>query len=423
MAEERTRLRSWPSTYSSPWMYRTKNFSRTGWPWRDWTEAGLSYAYTSPFREEMRDTVGPFPNVIDHDCYHDVYRGRPGRIVGNMAKMHSWRGVVSEEQVHTNTHCGDSGWKFSGSGHLSTHISIYPTDHVNDALSKDSPGEADVDLGEFIGELREWRDLWPRSGAAIPIWFLFAVKPMINDLLAMHNIAESIDRRVKRLNQLTGRTEKERIGLGKAQRSKTSYDHLEGVTWRRHHTTSVRAWAVRTHTIEGDKLKPPKLWNTAETKRLLLSAHPANTIWNLIPWSWFIDYFFGIDAMIKATGNKLPGYKTSSLCVCTEEKSKVTLEQGPMVAGWIDQGIKIHGGNWERTTFRRYIDPSPSARMPSLSYVLSKGQLTNLLALGVAMSDKRDNFKQRAKRWNRRKAKHKAKSGNKSGTAKNKKSS
>lgn len=395
---ERTRQRQWPATYSSPYQVYKRDFYHTGFPWKDPVWKGLSYAYKTPFYELMNDGIGPRP-YPDRDLFHDKFRGHPGRLSGSMSYWSSARNALSEIQDHTNTHIGDSGWQYSGSGHLQTHMSIYPSDYINAAISAGSPGEADVDLGEFIGELREWRDLVPRSTVGIPIWFAFSLRPLLADLLKLQDIAESVNQRMHELNRLTGRTEKKRVGLGRAQSRKTTPSTLEGLRFKKVKVTQVRAYCVKTHSIEHDRLKPPKLWNTAKTRRLLYSAHPLVTIWNLLPWSWFIDYFFEVDAMIKSMSNKLPGYQVNSLCIGVEEKTKVRLEKTGMVNGWADLGLTINGGSWERTTYRRLIDGSPRTRFPSFTLLLSKGQIANILALAAAMADKRSGL---VRDWERR---------------------
>jgi len=389
----RTRSRSAPRSLSQKAERRSRNLSRSGYPWGNWYQTGIT-AWAQIMTEEMVDQIDkpPYP---DHYCNHYRWRCQPPRLIGNTYQWSNKKGGLWRHNYRFNNyHVGivDDGWQWSG--HLATHMSTNPDDYVNDAIARANPAASAVDLGEFIGELRDLPFvIIPRKLRQLPIWYLFGVLPFLNDIMELTRLSDSIDQRMQLLRSLQGRTKKRRHGHGTA----LSRDHripasAFGLLLREEKETSVRAWSVSSATIHYDKLKPPPKYDTSYVRKLLLSETPFVTAWNLMPWSWLIDYFVDVDGMLRAYGNQVPGYELLSLLVCVEEKTSYQIKVTGVAEGWKGHG-RVQRGKFERLNFRRKVYPNPTPRPPTVWPILSNRQLGNLAALGLALSANTKGFR------------------------------
>lgn len=118
-----------------------------------------------------------------------------------------------------------------------------------------------------------------------------------------------------------------------------------------------------------------------ETARNLVGGMnlSASTLWDLMPWSWMIDWFSNVGDILAATRNVL-GTETSNICVMTHtttQLKKVTrLDNGP----WHGNFKVAPGANSE---FKKrsvgFFGPSLELKLP----FLDGGQLSILSALAV----------------------------------------
>jgi hypothetical protein len=263
----------------------------------------------------------------------------------------------------------------------------HPDSYVNKAIGMGHPGVPEVDLAEFLVELREIPAIiFPKHVLTVPISILFGVLPFLRDLFALADIADSIDKRMELINSMVGREKKRKLGLGKTESTKTKSSVTFGAHLEERWTTNLRAWCVKTETIESNKLKPPRKFNTSQVRNLLISDLPILTAWNLMPWSFMIDYFVNVDDMIRAHNNRVPGYKISSLCVCVETKTKYQIKHTGSFDSYWSGNVRVGGGRYERLTQRRGIYPNPTPRLPRLYPLLSPSQLGNLLAVAAALA-------------------------------------
>jgi hypothetical protein len=298
----------------------------------------------------------------------------------------SFGGVYRDHYNYTRQLVGpvDDGSQYTE--HLLTSIPTNPDSHVNQAINKANPGSSDVDLGEFIGELRQLKDIRiPKKLRAVPIWYLFGVVPFMNDIDSLLNLTDSIDARMKLLNSLTGGTRSRNFGLGRDESRTYRTEQHCGKEVREERITRVSAWANVKDTIRYDRLKPPPKYDTSYVRKLLLSETPALTAWNLMPWSWLIDYFVDVDGMIRAFSNKVPGYELSVLNVCVEQQTRSNYRVMGDWPGWLSTAT-LNNGHWERYNFRRKVYHKPSPQPPTVWPILSNRQIGNIAALALALS-------------------------------------
>lgn len=386
-AGPRYRERKRPAYASSSFLRRAR--PACGWSWGEWYEyEGSTHDL---FFENMSDVVHTYPYA---DGYLDHYKweGRPARVTG-LCTLSDGDGCVIVENKHTNTVPFPLGYRDSYYGHLVTGLSGYHADYINEALSKNNPGAPVVDLSAFIAELRDLPSLPASLGklSQAPIATSFGVIPLVADIQAILSLTDSIAARQEQLRKLSQGPQKERLTLatrevqGESPLSTFLYSGHIGYLKRK---TRRRVWAVKTHHIESNPLKPPPKYDTSYVRRLISSASSVATLWELLPWSWLVDYFVGIQNMIgAANGNRIPGYKVTSLCVCIETDTDIEILSQGRAARW--GGGTFHPGHVDILSQTRRVFPDPSPSFPRVKGYLTSGQLSIIGQLTLALAGRR----------------------------------
>lgn len=197
------------------------------------------------------------------------------------------------------------------------------------ALANMNPNRPDADLGVSILELRELPSLLrdatdllraaegnrPPSNikrhAKAQLIAGFGLNPIIQDLIVLWNFAKAVDRREKYLRELS-------VGFKRIKRKLTT-EEWDGIApvqvpWHPNvdESTSTNKCYVSSHAIR-------TYWFTARAKLICpltereikdLSAYitfglhtiTAKQLWELIPWSWLLDWF-------STTGDLLAAYR------------------------------------------------------------------------------------------------------------------
>jgi hypothetical protein len=311
-------------------------------------------------------------------------------------------GRASYEYGHTRTIVYPIEYGDASLDHLGMSMTGAPEDYINAALVKNNPGNPAIDLLAFIYELRELPALFSTlisnpKWKDVPIAYLFGVQPLLGDIRSLLNMTDSIDARMKQIEKLTQGPVKERLSLGHETRnsSQTLYPgFLHGWWLQKEKTTTRRAWAVKTSVIEQNKLKPPEKPDTSAIRRLLLTDCTLVTLYELMPWSWFIDYFVNIQEYLRAFGgNRIKGYRVLSLCLCVETETRGKVYPTSRQEGW--SGGNVSQGRWTLLDQRRSIHPNPTPQLPGLTPILSSGQIQTLGALALSLGGHRRDLARR----------------------------
>lgn len=266
------------------------------------------------------------------------------------------------------------------------------------ALSNLNPSKPKVDLPLFIWEMKDFPEMLKNMGdvlsrrihpKSIPEGYLsysFGWAPLVSDLLALFNLAKSIDDRMRYLRKLEKGTHiRRRLGKRVVQHVITSNGYSAGATYPNGQTI------LRADTVDTEVLR---VWFTAQaklrnklpvatdmhylSKRLVLGLRASpSTVWNAVPWSWLIDYFFNVGDVIEATDGILP-FDVPSMCIMAESKSTASLQNVRMLPGFT-----YEGGTMQTVAKRRHVEYSP---IPWLTFepLLTLGQKANLAGLVVA---------------------------------------
>jgi hypothetical protein len=274
------------------------------------------------------------------------------------------------------------------------------------ALANLNPAKPDVNLPNFLWELRDFPELLKNLGdvlsrrihpRSIPEGYLaysFGWAPLVNDLKSLFNLTKSIDDRIRYLRNLErGMHIRRKLGNVVIQHSIASNGYNVGYTFG----------GTNIMTADVDYTEKLKVWFTAQAKlryplspasdlrslsarQLLgLNGNPAN-VWDSIPWSWLIDYFFNVSDVIGATQGWIP-FDVPSMCIMArgEASSKLTNVR-------LAPGLSVDGPCQLTTVGKqRYVTYEP---IPWLTYkpFLTIGQYANLGSLVVARGLKSKGF-------------------------------
>lgn len=282
-----------------------------------------------------------------------------------------------------------------GSHHLPSITSAATT-----LLAKTSPGRAYVSLPLAVGELKDlpgqlknYMFLFSKSkpppkitgsspGSAYLEW-KFGWAPLLQDLGALLTAQEAIDKRVDELHKLYEEGGvKRRLKLGESGSAENVSPLFD---------TTIHNWVIRYNgfgqtvgeqwgtvrwvpTLLPKRLTPPVTRKLAHDAVLGLSGNHISDVWNLIPWSWLIDWAVNIDSFLKATNNAIP-CQPVDVCIMRHLTTKTRWVYQQVAGGTMSGGT----GTTTLETKERFanVGPGLTASIP----FLNGGQLSILGSL------------------------------------------
>lgn len=234
--------------------------------------------------------------------------------------------------------------------------------HVPKVLMQANPSRPYVDAGVFIGELKDFpamgRAIWhnanriykglgkrgmthrqrldtafrnsARELTNADEHFLanqFGWLPFVNDVFKFASVGEAIEKRVKELKNLQQRGSKSRtITLETLQDNSKSvttihstWSTLQGNLLR---SRSTRVWGTAKYTLEdGSPLKHASNDELfALARKAVMGLHvDGSTAWNLMPWSWLIDWGSNTGDLIASTRNIVGAKASGGVCIMTRQ--------------------------------------------------------------------------------------------------------
>lgn len=271
----------------------------------------------------------------------------------------------------------------------------------NDAweiLAKTNPSRPHVSVPQVLGELRDlpklvkgYGDGIIRGAARGNLSWRFGIAPMISDVRKLANFTQAANKRLADLRKLRdGKTLRRRCNLGTGLVD-------SGPTRMLIHSSGALLYAFRRLVTTYNK------WGSAEWKLLPNSNLPnlseadltkfnnrvaagftthgaLETAWELVPWSWFVDWFSNVGDMIAATNNTV-GCTWGRICVMRTSECRTTFDFDPTGSDtW-----PIFSG-WYNCRFQRKerwpTSPIVPVPLPSLP-ILDNGQWSILLSLAA----------------------------------------
>lgn len=298
-----------------------------------------------------------------------------------------------------------------------------------ESLAATNPNVAEVNLPSFWAELkdiptlfRDWGSKWlskrrwddflaniNRSSGALSdtarahLMYRWAIRPMLSDLWKLFQWQTSV---AKRMEWLVALTTGDQVLRRKASiRNNTDQDApttvalksagalINGrrtVQYREKVWCSVN-WKLDSSKIDLSRVLPPTFfemdedWIRVHRRSFGVTSYGAlQALWEIMPWSWFVDWFLHIDTVMNATNNTIP-VTHGDICVMrtTEARALVTPITPSPDSDWC-QFAGIHSQSEVRKQ-RLIVSPIlPFA--PSLMPVFTTGQWSILGSLAVLRS-------------------------------------
>lgn len=218
-------------------------------------------------------------------------------------------------------------------------------------LAETNPSRPAFSIPTQIGELRDLPDLVRGMGrsllakvAAGHLAWRWAIKPMISDFQKLMKFQQLVYDRMRELRQLEkGKKLRKRCHLGQDEDEGQfgwidyPFESVVLPVWGVDRTTfKMRMWGTVSYRLDPSWKFPTWLDTVDRTskkgtgkgiskfhrmeqyaRQVLtgVTTHGAlATAWELLPWSWLVDWFFGIGEIIAATDNTIP-VTWGSICV------------------------------------------------------------------------------------------------------------
>jgi hypothetical protein len=264
-----------------------------------------------------------------------------------------------------------------------------------------------VDLYQFLFELQEFPKMLRDLGRVlqrkvhvsdVPGGFLaekFGWAPLLSDAFALLDLMGSINSRLNKLrDQKAGRKARGVLEDSSSKDSDTFatvYTLGDRTTQVRFETTRrVKAWYVgTTEVLDVSELNSLISSyenigiNDALIKLFLGEKHvSASTLWNIIPWSWLIDYFLTVGDFVETRWNTLP-VRLTNLNLMVHQ----TLTRESHVFS-NSAGLSVSNSKFTLDHKYRRIIAVPSSKITT-TRILSDSQNAILAALGFASALKR----------------------------------
>lgn len=191
-----------------------------------------------------------------------------------------------------------------------------------------------AEFGDYAGLIRSTKQLWSdvfRLAALGYVTWRWVIRPFMADLRTMAQFGENVNRRITELLVLKEKGfRRQRVALANESVTSTgSFELIEAQDFllqaQRVTKSTLKVWgSVQWNLAEGVKL-PPTLQGIEEFSKAIevgFTTHNAlRTLWELTPWSWFIDWFVDISEFIDAHDGTIPMF-SSNCCVMRTIRAK-----------------------------------------------------------------------------------------------------
>lgn len=218
--------------------------------------------------------------------------------------------------------------------------------------------------------------------ATIPNGYLayqFGWAPLVSDLMKLLNLQQSIEERKRYLKRLErGSRVKRTLFNGELSRTLVNDGYLlAGVTADEEITEYLKVWFSANAKLE-ISLEDADLAEDSKIRSILLGLQPSgSTLWNAVPWSWLIDYFYNVGDVIEAQRGWLP-FRVTRMCIMY-----YTVKRSLLKRLRVDDGLSFSDSGMVTESKQRSVHANPT---PMLAYdpFLSVSQVGILSSLVVA---------------------------------------
>jgi len=250
-----------------------------------------------------------------------------------------------------------------------TYTSLQRNDLTWKALAKSNPSAPTCSVPTFLAELKDipglWKDLkgvpsdlrrlyksFSLVPAAIRNWgndllkqvakghitWRWAIRPMLSDLRKMIDFCANVDKTLRNLDTLSKKGSlRTRVSLGQESITEPNVSvflHSNLDVWKANRTTTTtrKTWfCCRWNSTSLTRIPTNYDDRIAYARRLtygITSYEALATLWEILPWSWFVDWFVGVGTVIQANNNTLNLTHTGScIMATTRSETKWTVTQ------------------------------------------------------------------------------------------------
>ncbi|UJQ84996.1 MAG: putative maturation protein [Gulmivirus fundivivens] len=316
--------------------------------------------------------------------------------------------------IRTSTYVGlvngsNGSWKCEDYAQYNVHPVVanlpgVPDDSVaaTSALARANPSRPNVDVWAFVAELRELPRAVKQLGdylrkvqsggkpnsadiASGYLGWTFGWKPLISDLGKLLDFQGAVDKRLDALKRLNSGELNRTVVVYNASAPQGVQSWYVGPSYgstaqfRVYYRTEQKVW-VRVRYAPKNPLPPNGSDEQRDLARSLVFGHQISheTLWNLMPWSWLIDWFSNVGDYIAAHNNRL-GLTATDIAVMRHTRQFV--DRVDKLSGPSDCELtQSEKPTWERKRRSRYVgNPVIKFQLPFLDL----GQLSILSALAV----------------------------------------
>jgi len=271
------------------------------------------------------------------------------------------------------------------------------------------PGRAVADAAVFTAELRKLPSLPGRQlqrlrqFRALGSEYLnvkFGWEPFVRDIQKMYETYRSIDRRLAQLVRDNGRGIRRSANLGNTESTSTVVHEngyfvypvypwigASGHQMRRTVTekTTVRTWFVGRFRYYIPDIGSSQ-WNRRATRALYGANITPEVLWNVLPWSWLVDYFGNV-------GDIISNFHPGAVDRLTADYAYVMRTEEKSLSWTVDGWVANQAGDRCNLALRGENSTVAKARAVATPYGfglnwdgLSSSQLGILTALGISRS-------------------------------------
>lgn len=285
---------------------------------------------------------------------------------------------------------------------LSNYNAILPSTVTWDywftkAIANYNPNVPALDLPLFLFEFKDFPHMLKHAGEflsagvkasnylatitsdAVLAWN-FGWKPLISDLTTLVSLGHLIDARLRQLRAME-RRKKVRRFLGRGKSSYPGADVYIGVgaSNGNYHTRideEYEVWFVsKPYLYDPHPGRAPDLWE--QCSQILGLEVSYSTMWNMIPWSWLIDYFWNIGTFLEAHRGNVRWAMGKTFVMYHETRKRVMDIQDLSAR---NPSYTYTGGIVKVESKKRQYRHNPSPRL-AMEPFLTPGHMANLGAL------------------------------------------
>lgn len=186
-------------------------------------------------------------------------------------------------------------------------------------LANTNPSRPVVDLPIFVFELREiphlfkgYGDNWLKNVANGNLSYQFGIKPLISDLKSLLNFADEFAKREREVEALAsgGLRRKQSLWKGSNQDFIASRQTNSGAPGSAFHsiqrTTVEETWGFVRWIPTAAMPKTSEERKRLARRAVLGLEIDFSTFWNIMPWSWLIDWTSSVGNYLAASRNIIP---------------------------------------------------------------------------------------------------------------------